>query len=250
MTIEQISASDNGPRFVPVSGSPLFAGLNAVETQAICALHAGGGRRERNALLVRAREAAAPLLTVLTGTAFRFTMLPDGGRQILSIFLPGDTIGLDTLLYAAPIYPVQCASAVTYATIDHDDAMQLAAEAGWFRRRAASALAHERAAAELAIIRLGQFTAEQRVASFLLEMYDRLSERGLAGAGEFTLELTEQHVADLLGLTAMDLRRELGRLKAQSLLVMNGQRVSLPDLRSLKFLAVSPGRPVFSLVAS
>lgn len=245
MDVIEVSAGQRLPasqrfRFVPIAGSTLFEGLNPQELTVLCDLHVTRGRKDKDGQLVRAKDAAAPLLTIISGTAFRFTMLPNGGRQILSVYLPGDTIGLDTLVSGAPTYPVQCATAVTYAAVEHQDAVQLTLDASWFRNRALSALAHERATAELAIIRLGQCNAEQRVASFLLEMYYRLAERGRASNGEFTLELTQQHIADILGLTPVHLNRVLGRLRAQKLLTLNAQRVGLPNMSSLEFLAVLP----------
>ena len=203
-------------------------------------LHAIKRRSERDVQLIRAGDAAAPLLTILSGWAFRYSTLPNGRRQILGIFLPGDTIGLDTLLTGAPAYPVQCAGPVIYSIISHSQAALLAAEAPWFQRQALDALARDRAGAEASLTRLGQCSAEERLASVLLELYERLASRGLAGNGTFILELTQQHLADLVGLNAVHLNRVLQRLKARKLLALSGHRVTLLDMGALECLALRP----------
>ncbi|GAC1346359.1 MAG: Crp/Fnr family transcriptional regulator [Acetobacteraceae bacterium] len=203
-------------------------------------LHSVRRRSERDVQLVRQGDPASPLLTILSGWAFRYSMLSNGRRQILSLHLPGDTVGLDTLLTGAPTYPVQSAGAVTYCYIEHERAAAVAQDAPWFRRRALEALAADRATAEAALTRLGQCNAEERVASLFLELYDRLLERGLAANGSFKLELTQQHLADLVGLTAVHLNRVLQRLKGRKLLAMSGHQVTLPDAQSLEFLAIAP----------
>lgn len=226
--------------FRPSPGSLLFNELNQDEAAAVYALHASKRRSERDAQLIRAGDPAAPLLTIISGWAFRYGLLSNGRRQILSVNLPGDTIGLDTLLTGAPAYPVQCAGAVTYCVIDRDRAAALAREAPWFRRRALEALARDRAAAETAITRLGQCNAEERVASVFLDLYERLADRGLAGNNSFTLELTQLHLADLVGLTAVHFNRVLKRLVARGLLSVAGHRVTLLNMSSLECLAPLP----------
>ena len=87
----------------------------------------------------------------------------------------------------------------------------------------------------MAIIRLGQCDAEQRVASIIVDLYHRLADRGLARDNEFILELTQQHLADLLGLTAVHLNRMLGRLESRGMLLWSGQRVQILDMGALAF---------------
>lgn len=226
--------------FQPPAGSLLLKNREHDGADVLNSLHAIRRRSERDVQLIRAGDAAAPLLTILSGWAFRFSMLPNGRRQILGIYLPGDTIGLDTLLTGSPAYPVQCAGSVTYSVISHSQAAVLAAEAPWFQRQALDALARDRAGAVAALTRLGQCNAEERLASVFLELHERLASRGLAGNGSFILELTQQQLADLVGLNAVHLNRVLQRLKARKLVALSGHRVTLLDMGSLECLALRP----------
>ena len=216
----------------------IFKDLRPLEVQTLCDLHLSWMHKDKDTLLIRAGDKAPPLLMLTKGIAFKYYMLPSGGRQILSLYLPGDSIGLDVLLSGAPSYPVRSAGSVTFSTIGQEQAAQLANTATWFRDKALAALAQERAAAEMAIIRLGQCDAEQRVASILVDLYQRFAERGLASNHGFVLELTQQHLADMLGLTAVHLNRTIGRLRARGLLTWTGQHVQILDMGALDFLGV------------
>jgi CRP/FNR family transcriptional regulator, anaerobic regulatory protein len=224
----------------PVPESPLFRRLDRERITLLQRIHGPQRRAERDAQLIRAGDPAAALITVSRGCAFRYSLLPDGRRQILNFALPGDTIGLGGLLTGAPIYPVQAALAMVYSVISYQHAMELLAEASWFRDRALEALAQERAEAECTLTRLGQCTAEECVASVLLEFYNRLAVRGLAAGNTFLLDLTQQHLADSVGLTVVHLNRVLGRLRSRGLLATSGHRVTLLDVPALERLSLVP----------
>lgn len=224
----------------PVQGGTMsFERLDLEKTEVMAGLYTAKRYSERDVQLIRAGDTQAPLLKILSGWTFRYSLLANGRRQILSVGLPGDLIGLDTLLTRIPSYPVQCAGTVLYYLIDRERAQALAAEKEWFRRQALQALIEDRATAQLSLARLGQCNAEERVASVLLDLYRRLEARGLAIAGSFTLELTQTHLADIVGLTSVHLNRVLQRLKGRGLLAMRGHRVTLPDIQALECLAMA-----------
>ncbi len=235
--------------FEPPRGAPIFEHLGAAEAEVLQALYTIRPLAERDDHLVAHRDPAPPVITLLSGWAFRYSLLPDGRRQILNLLLPGDTIGLAGLLEHAPAYPVQCATAVVYAEIGFPRACKLAGEAEWFRRLALEALSRGRRMAEVGMIRLGQGTAEERLAAVLLELQDELVQRGLVMSGGFTMPLSHAQLADLIGVTPIHLGRVLGALKRRGLVTVKGQRVTLPDpsaLQSLVRVPVFPaGRPVF-----
>src|SRR3954470_1304967 len=224
----------------PMPRALLFRGLDGEKVAILQDLHGPQRRAERDTQMLRAQDPAAPLITISRGWAFRYSLLPDGRRQILSFALPGDTIGLDTLLIGAPAYPVQAATAVVYASISYDRAKRLLQDASWFKDRALQALARERAEAERALTRMGQCKAEENVASVLLDFYTRLASRGLTSGNQFMLDLTQQQFADFVGMTVVHLNRTLGSLRARRLLSMSGHTVTFLDVAGLERLALLP----------
>src|SRR3954447_19984725 len=224
----------------PMRWTPLYRGCDGDKMAILQGLHGPQQRAERESQIVRAQDPAAPLITLSRGWAFRYSLLTDGRRQILSFALPGDTIGLDTLLIGAPAYPAQAATAVVYASISYDRAKRLLQDASWFKDRALQALARERAEAERALTRMGQCKAEENVASVLLDFYTRLASRGLASGNQFMLDLTQQQFADFVGMTVVHLNRTLGSLRSRRLLSMSGHTVTFLDVPGLERLALLP----------
>jgi CRP-like cAMP-binding protein len=233
--------TDTGmPAYVQaISRWPLFRDLDCERLAIVDDLHGPQRRAERDSQLIHVRDhLRSPILTISTGWALRYSMLPDGRRQVLSFVLPGDTIGLDTLLTSGPVYPLQAATTVVYRLISHERAHNLLCDASWFRERAIQALACERAAAELALTRMGQCKAEEAVASVLLDLYNRLAERGLAAANQILVPLTQQQLADFVGMTAVHLNRTLGRLRSRGLVSISGRRLLVLNVSELERLAV------------
>lgn len=240
MLMQEVAASPRavGYPLQPIAESGLFKGLDRDCWTTLLSLHGPQRRAERDALLVRPRDKQPPLITLSRGWAFRYSLLPDGRRQILSFALPGDTIGLGNVLTGAPAYPVQAAGTVMYSIVPHERVQELLSEASWFRAHAVDALAEERAEAEILLTRLGQCNAEERVASVLLEFYNRLSARGLASDNTFVLDLTQQQLADYLGLTVVHMNRMLGRLRGRKLIQMSGHRLTFLDVPAMERLVV------------
>jgi CRP/FNR family transcriptional regulator len=221
----------------PIPWSPLFRGLGQDAMTTLQQLHGPTCRVERDAHLIQALDPAPPLITVVRGWAFRYVSLTDGRRQILSFALPGDTIGLDALLGGAPVRAVQAAAPLIYAQVSHDRLARLLRDVSWFYDRAVEALARERGEAERALTRMGQCKADERVAAVLIDFYNRLAANGLAAADEFMLDITQQHLADYVGLTVVHLNRTLTRLRSRGLISLSGHTVKLIDVSGLKLSA-------------
>ncbi len=80
---------------------------------------------------------------------------------------------------------------------------------------------------------LGRMSAEQKIANFLLEMSERLGPPGCGsaedGRGGFSLPLSRQQIADILGLTIETVSRQLTRMRGEHL-------IDLPSRRTVRIL--------------
>ncbi len=82
------------------------------------------------------------------------------------------------------------------------------------------------------IVRLGRQTAYERMAHLLLELRWRLAEVGLGDERKFPLPLTQEVLADALGLSIVHVNRTLQQLRREGLLEMRAGFVELlkPDV--------------------
>ncbi len=86
---------------------------------------------------------------------------------------------------------------------------------------------------------LGRKSASERVASFLLDISDRLSAQGgEADAEAFELPFGRQQIADILGLTIETTCRQLTRMRSDGLLDLPSRRtVVIHDRRAMERIA-------------
>lgn len=157
---------------------------------------------------------------LLSGWAARCRVLPDGRRQIFTFVLPGDAIGLG---WRSEPYALSATIGLT-KTLTAD--ASLLAEAVYERPaefEGLTAAANAAAALEETslldhIVRLGRQTAYERMAHLFLELRWRLAVVGLGNDRKFPMPLTQEILADALGLSIVHVNRTLQQLRREGLL--------------------------------
>lgn len=175
------------------------------------------------------RPAGQPLL-LLSGWAARVRTFLDGRRQILSLLLPGDLVGQWH-------HAGMAAPATVIALTEVILAPAPAAEPGTVLARAyAAAAAQEEAQLYRQIARLGRLSAYERLADWLLETRDRLATAGLANGNGFPMPLTQEVLADMLGLTSVHINRTLQSMRRDGVLDLRSGTARLSDVQQLASL--------------
>jgi CRP-like cAMP-binding protein len=167
------------------------------------------------------------------GTAIRYKVLRDGRRQILGVMLPGDFIGYPGCLFERALYSVSSLGEAVVAPVAFDAIFELfhrfprlAAAIFWLVGREA-ALFTER------LVGIGRYSAYERVAHLLLELLVRLQAVGLADARSYDLPLTQELMADALGLSVPHVNRTLKRLRSDGMIAIEGTRLTVHDVAVL-----------------
>ncbi|WP_341208763.1 Crp/Fnr family transcriptional regulator [uncultured Sphingomonas sp.] len=198
----------------PLDGAALAAlELAMEETRAV---------RVRRDIITEGREIVQAQL-LLSGWAARVRLLPDGRRQFLSFLLPGDLIG-------ACDHPNALAVSTVVAMSDALVCPLPPAEAG---SPLHTAYAISRAMDEghllAQITRLGRLNAQERISDLLLELHERLTLSGSATGNGFDLPLTQETLADALGLTSVHVNRMLQQARREGDLQWRVGHVKLTD---------------------
>jgi CRP-like cAMP-binding protein len=162
------------------------------------------------------------------GWAARVRWYPDGRGQVLHLLLPGDLIEAEeigdtfTNLFALTQLSLAAAPAA-------EESAGLAAA----YRRSAGLTQHSLLRQ---IARLGRLDAYERMADLLLELHERLEIAGLKDGDQFPLPLTQEVLADCLGLTSVHVNRTLQSMRRQGVLEMRGSMARLLDADGLRSL--------------
>src|SRR5215510_4339464 len=183
----------------------------------------------RNAEIYGEQEPTDYFYKVIKGAVRTYKVLIDGRRQIGAFYLPGEIFGLETgeehvfsaeAIVDAKILVIKRSIVIGLAGRDGDMAHQLWTLTGSELQRAQKHLL------------LLSKTASERVASFLLEMADRVES-----SDEVELPMSRQDIADYLGLTIETVSRMLTRLEKESAIALpTCKRIVLRDRVALRRL--------------
>jgi CRP-like cAMP-binding protein len=172
-----------------------------------------------------------------SGWLARYKILHNGSRQIIDFILPGQLVGLSACLFQRALYSVVAITKATLLTIP----FEMVDEA--FERYPALAKALFRSAAlEGAIlgehlIDAARRSAYQRVSHLLLELLVRLNHGQSSDEMSFSLPLTQELIADALGLTPVHVNRTLRALREDRLIAMDGRSIRILDFEALALLS-------------
>jgi CRP/FNR family transcriptional regulator len=170
------------------------------------------------------------------GWASRTSAGPDGRRVIREIYVPGDLIGFGSALRTRPTAEVVALQPVTLQAVDVGVVSGLLAQ-----RTTATYLAwligeaQRRAGARADW--LVRFNAQERLAEMLADLHERLRHRELVTHGSFHLPMTQQQIADHLGLTVVHLNRTLRLLREEQIAIVDRKVVTVHNMERLRRLA-------------
>lgn len=183
--------------------------------------------------LIREGDAPRSMFMVLEGWACRYKTLPDGRRQIVALFVPGDLFDLNVYILKQMDHNVGSITTLRVAEIGRDDFERLMLE----HPRVTQALFWD----ELVTVsvqrewtlNVGQRTAYERIAHLLCEMIFRLRAVGLSDGSSCDFPLTQVDLADATGLTAVHVNRTLQELRRDGLIELHARKLTVPDLEAL-----------------
>jgi len=174
---------------------------------------------------------------LLAGWAYRFRMFEDGRRQILRLFLPGDFIGLNASYLGLPGQAIAALTDVQLARFDSKHLMEHLRRSPRLWLAFLWSATRDRFITEERVASIGRRSAYERLAHTLLELYLRLELIGEATADAYSLPLTQEHLADLLGLTSIHVNRVLNRLKKDGLIATEARTIRLLSREQLMQVA-------------
>lgn len=188
---------------------------------------------EPHAYLVREGDRTTHSCLLREGYVYRHKTVSDGGRQICSIHLRGDMVDLHNSLLEVADHSVQALTTSKVACIPRDAVRRLAAErpsvgaAMWYTTLVDGSIAREW------IANIGRRDARTGLAHLLCEFAIRSEAAGVGSHSQWTLPMTQEHIADCLGLTAIHVNRTLRRLDREGLLARAKKSVTVLDWRRL-----------------
>lgn len=186
---------------------------------------------DRNSEIFGEDSAADHFYVVLSGAVRICKLLGDGRRQIETFCMAGDVFGWETS--PRHRFSAEAVSDCKVARVKRSILFARAADDADLAHALWTLTAAELGRAQDHLLVLGRKTAQERVATFLLDMAGRVGGSG----AEVTLPMSRQDIADYLGLTIETVSRTLTHLEEVAAIALpSSRRVLLRDRAALKRL--------------
>jgi CRP-like cAMP-binding protein len=201
----------------PLRPLPSFREFTSDELGFISRFKKGELAADAGATILVEGAHSAHLFTVLSGWGFRYKTLEDGRRQILNYIMPGDLIGLQGTIMGEMQHSVEALSPVSLCVFERDKLMtlynkhpSLAFDITWIA-------AQEERMLDEHLLSIGRRTALERAAYLIAFLYQRGKQLKLFN-GHSAIPITQQHIADTLGLSIVHTNKTLKKLAARNLI--------------------------------
>jgi CRP-like cAMP-binding protein len=173
--------------------------------------------------LIREGDPTDGVHLILSGSACRYKILPDGQRQIMGYFIPGDLCDQRIFILKrmdhciGTVIPATVAVIAAQTMIDLTDRHPRIARALWWSTLVDEAITREW------VVNVGQRDASERVAHLICELFVRVRAVGLAEEMSFDFPVTQTELADTTGLTTVHTNRMLRELRTEGLISVKGR---------------------------
>ena len=209
------------------------------------AIRTGSRVLEKGVHLFRTGDPTESVYFLKSGALKAYLLSPAGEVQVVAFYFPGDLIGLESMGFEREALCVEALSVSRTCVLPRDELFEVCARSrSVMRHLLVQASGRLRFDASLFAL-LGRRSAEQRVASFLLELSRRLIDHG-SPIREFELKMTRADIGSYLALAVETVSRVLTRLQDSGVIeVERNRRVFIVDTNEMAIVAGdAPERPM------
>lgn len=207
--------------------------LGSAEQRAILALPAQPAQIETNRDFVRLGERVHHASFVVAGLVGRFGQNRDGRRQITAVHIPTDMVDLHSVVAPEACSALQALSVATILRVPHSALREVAhrypaiAEAFWRECVVdASVLAEW-------VVNVGRRDAKSRLAHLFCEIACRMERTGEKAGSVVPFPATQNHMADMTGLTSVHVNRSLRTLLKENVVEVRCRTIHILDWNRL-----------------
>jgi CRP-like cAMP-binding protein len=164
-------------------------------------------------------------------------MLADGSRQIVAIFVAGDTLNAGELMLHRSRISISALTPAVCLSIPLEQSNQLIANCPNIARALWRETAAQAAIQQEWMVWLGRRNAQARMAHFLCEVCYRLQIGGQDASNSLDFPLTQHELADILGLSTVHVNRVLQVLRSHKLIELSRNQLTIRDQAALYEIA-------------
>lgn len=190
----------------------------------------------RGATLYRARDRFEALYSVHSGGFKTVGRLTHGEEKITGFYLPGELVGLDAIDSAQHDYEAVALEDSEVCVLPFARLEATAQKFPELHHHLFRLLSRDISRDYGLMLLLGVMSAEQRLATFLLNLSRRYQRLGFSPE-RFVLRMTREEIGSYLGLTLETVSRTLSRFQREGLLAVHQRDIELKNVGALREMA-------------
>jgi len=188
--------------------------------------------------VIRAGDDFSKVYLITNGWAIRYKLTRNGARQIVNFAIPGDFICFNAALFPKAEVFIRAHTELEAFSIPIRPFSEMLMTQPQLAVALAWTAAQEEGVVSERLLSLGRRSALQRAAHLLCEIHRRLQMVDLVQQGaRFEMPMTQEDLADSLGISLIHTNRVLRELVRAELISMNRGSVELLNLIQLGRLA-------------
>jgi CRP/FNR family transcriptional regulator len=185
--------------------------------------------------LYRAGEPFGALFAVRLGSLKTTVLAEDGREQVAGYHMLGDIIGLDGIGTDRHGCQAVALEDTEVCVMPFERLEDLARSVPQLQHNLHQFLAREITRDHGVMLLLGSMRAEERLASFLLNLSERYRRRGYSSS-EFVLRMTREEIGSYLGLKLETVSRLFSRFQEEGLIQVQGRAVKIVDIAAMRHM--------------
>jgi CRP-like cAMP-binding protein len=186
-----------------------------------------------------AKEGLVPSIVhvMLEGVASCCKLLDDGKRAIVGYLVPGDFCDLAGAVYGRQDYSVMTLTPCTIAEVPAAAIDELIRSNPKIARALWRATLAEAGISRAWLVCAGQRTSAQHLAHFICELVHRMKDTSSASEELCPFPMTQEELADTLGITSVHVSRTFQQLKEDGFIEVRGRAICILNYSELKRFA-------------
>jgi CRP/FNR family transcriptional regulator len=214
----------------------LVEGLSAAELDRLTGMVSTRRRVKRGEPLFRAGDRFDAIYPIRVGFFKTRVTSDDGREQVTGFPMPGDILGFDAIsagTFQCDAIALEDAEA---CVVQFDRLEALTREFNGLQRQVHRVLSREIVRDQGVMLLLGTMRAEQRIATFVLNLSQRFAQRGFSPR-EFILRMTREEIGNYLGLKLETVSRAFSKLQEEGVIGVEQKRLRIADTNRLREIA-------------
>ncbi|MCJ2012205.1 Crp/Fnr family transcriptional regulator [Methylobacterium sp. J-076] len=184
--------------------------------------------------LIREGDTPENVHLILDGYACRYKILPDGQRQIMAFFVPGDFCDLNVFILDQMDHNIGTISPCQVVGIPRQAIDELMAQYPLVTRALLWCALVDEAVLREWLVNIGSRQADQRIAHLFCELLLRLETVGRVTENSYAFPFTQTDIADTMGLSDVQISRTLRELRRLELITLKHRVLTILDVEQLK----------------